>query len=375
MPPMKPTLTPAVDGAPLTAGRWNALAGSVEALYDAFGQLGRESVEIDVTWRGEPVPGARVLGIPVGTDGKPSGPAIEAVAPIGDLTAHALVGVTPGRWKIDVEAVGYDPATAWADAVPTAGAGPLATVQVELTRRTVPAPDLVGLWGPAAENLLRWARLPATFPDLIGTVPPGENPGYGETSSVILQGYQGSQIDPGSAVDWFYSRSPGRPPWRAVVPDLLGWPQSGQDVLDGPFKLRLGQQVVDPLATGPARIVWQSPAAGEVVASGTAVDVRYGAGDAAATYGPYTGTHRKLADRRIADVAQALAQAELPAHEPAFGFRYSVYWAPWRIVRTYISDADLKVIVDFFASVGAPVTAAPDEGLAALWASLLVTVG
>ena len=380
MPFTRRPLPRVAPGLPITSGAWNAVVGAIEGGYDAL-VVERPYLEAAVTWRGRPVREADVTGTPLDSTGDPAGPALRAYPPHGELTVHQVVGVTPGRWSVHVEAPGFAPADVALDALPATGGGPLASTQLELTAVAVPAPDLVGLSYFNAGSVLTWARLGATLGqstlDSLGGAPI-DNGG----SVALLQWPRDTMIDRTTNVYVLYSPgSTGRPAWRAVVPDLLGTVATNlQGILDG-FNLTPGRQ--DGLESGPTdsiRVVSQAPAPGRLVAAGTAVDVRFGDGNlASATFGAYEGTHRALANRRLSEVRDHLRSVvnTLPEGEfinsPLDGQKTGC--TPWEIARTYYSDADLKVVVDFFHDgFGVQVGDQPGEDLAALWSSFVVTV-
>lgn len=142
MPLVKPPLATVEPGRPVTAQGWNAIIGGLSDLYDAVLAFGTGVLQVSVQANGAPVRGAQVVGTPV-TGGNPVG----ALPLYGDVQTYALVGVTPGNWRVFVTAAGYRPEARDATV-------PVATpLVVELTPAGVAVPDLFGV--TAADALAR----------------------------------------------------------------------------------------------------------------------------------------------------------------------------------------------------------------------------
>lgn len=101
----KPALADAVPGAPITAQAWNDIVAGLSDLYDAVLALGGNIVEVEPQLGEATVAGARVVAEPLGGEGNPVG----AIPPVGARTTYLVAGLTPGDWRIRVEAVGLTP--------------------------------------------------------------------------------------------------------------------------------------------------------------------------------------------------------------------------------------------------------------------------
>jgi hypothetical protein len=150
MPLTKPPLADVNPGEPVTAQGWNALVGGLSGLYDAVIALGGGTLEVTVTTGATPVPTAQVIAEPLGT-----GNAIAALPPFGSRTAHLLVGLTDGPWRIHVRASGFNDETR---EVTVPAAAPLA---VSLVIGGVLVPDLFGVSMTAALEQLHAAGIDA----------------------------------------------------------------------------------------------------------------------------------------------------------------------------------------------------------------------
>lgn len=148
MPLSKPPLATVNPGEPVTAQGWNALINGLSALYDAVIALGGGTLEVTVTAGGKPVP-ATVVAEPLG-EGRPT----TALPPFGTRTAHLLVGLTDGPWRVHVQSGGFTSETRDV----TMPAAPLA---VALTAAGVVVPDLFGVGARAALDTLRAAGIDA----------------------------------------------------------------------------------------------------------------------------------------------------------------------------------------------------------------------
>lgn len=143
MPLTKPPLAPVSPGEPVTAQGWNALVNGLGALYDAVIAFGGGMLDVAVTAGGNPV-GAEVVAEPLG-----EGRAAEALPPFGPRTAHLLVGLTDGPWRVHVRAPGF---TTEVREVEMPRTEPL-TVALNVAGVTVP--DLFGRGIRAALDQLR----------------------------------------------------------------------------------------------------------------------------------------------------------------------------------------------------------------------------
>jgi len=358
---MNPKLTRATPGGALSAGAWNAVLGGIESFYDALVDAGRSYVEIAVTWRGRAVPDARVIGVALDTAGKPTGPALAAVRPFGDVAVHQLVGVTPGTWEVTAEARGFAPATDQVQVRAVDPPDPSATTELKPARTTVEVPDLVGLHGLLAEQVLKWAQFSkGDWSALLETTDTQRSP-------ILVQGPASGDAFRGTPISALYGPAVDQPPWRVVVPDFLGWPRSAMGDVRNLGNLRL---VEGPNAGGGTRVAGQSLKPGTVVAPGTELRPRYTTGEGV-TFGAYPSTHAKLATQPVKPVFDTLTAKK--AFDEGGLARTSV-GAPWDIARNYLSDEKLNAVVDLFTPLGAVVRSSPNEDLAAIWASFLVAV-
>jgi hypothetical protein len=152
MPLTKPPLTPVTAGEPVTAQGWNELVDGLSDLYDAVIALGGGTLEVAVTANTDAVPGATVVAEPLG-----EGRASAALPPFGARTAHLLVGLTDGPWRVHVHADGFNPE--FRD-VTMPHADPL---PVPLTLAGVAVPDLFGHGARAALDELVAAGIDANL--------------------------------------------------------------------------------------------------------------------------------------------------------------------------------------------------------------------
>lgn len=382
MPPTKPALARAAPGLPITPEGWNKVVGAIDGIYAALPDVAHQYLELEVAWRGRAVRDARVVGFPVDKAGKQAGPALEATPALGALGAYHVVGARPGRWRLLVDAPGFAPAVVELDAGTGTGTGTgsLAGGRPELARTTVPAPDLVGM-SLGSTLLLTWARLPGPILDSPGGTL------FNQDCPILLQGPLGTAIDRATTIYFLVSpMGSDRRPWRAVVPDFLGWDATRVAInLQVPFNLQLDPTSPEPGPGRALRVVAQTPAAGTIVPAGTNVKVEYGGGDpASAVFGDYSGTHRKLAKllvgdgrRRLSDELDVLGTTSQQDLFNSPLFPATTHMAPWEVVRTYWSDADLDLVVGLFSSApfdikATDITDAPGEDLAAVWSSFIV---
>lgn len=140
---VKPPLVSVSPGQPVTAQGWNSLVSGLSALYDAVLALGTGALEVNVTFAGAAVAGARVIAEPLSGSGSP----IVAVGPFGPHTTYRVAGVSDGNWRVHVLADGFKP-----EVLEVTLTLPLAApLAVSLTRAGVVVPDLFGL--PAQQAL------------------------------------------------------------------------------------------------------------------------------------------------------------------------------------------------------------------------------
>ncbi len=144
MPLTKPPLATVIPGEPVTAQGWNALVSGLSLLYDAVLALGGGTLEVAVTEGTTPLAGAVVVAEPLG-----AGQTVQALPPFSTRTAHMLVGLTDGPWRIHIQATGYATETR---EVTMPSTDPLA---VSLTLAGVRVPDLFGVGCRAALDQLR----------------------------------------------------------------------------------------------------------------------------------------------------------------------------------------------------------------------------
>ena len=122
------------------------------ALYDAVIALGGGTLEVAVTAGTAGVPDATVVAEPLG-----EGQATEALPPFGTRTAHLLVGLTDGPWRVHVQAAGF---TSEVRDVTMPHPDPL---PVPLTLAGVAVPDLFGKGARAALDQLVAANIDANL--------------------------------------------------------------------------------------------------------------------------------------------------------------------------------------------------------------------
>jgi hypothetical protein len=137
---VKPALSTALPGKPITAQAWNEITAALGTLFDGVNALGGATVRVQVASNGEPVPEALVLAVPAG-EGRP----VLAVPPYPGVLTHTVTGVTEGSWTLHVSAPDFVP-QAIAVTVPTE-----AVQTVNLVPAGVVMPDLFGM--PAAQAL------------------------------------------------------------------------------------------------------------------------------------------------------------------------------------------------------------------------------
>jgi hypothetical protein len=145
-----PALATVTAGEPVTAQAWNAIVTGLGDLYAAVIALGGETLDVAVTVAGAPFPDAVVIAEPL-DDGRP----VRALPPFGARTAHLLVGLTGGGWRVHVQAPGYASRTVDVT-LPTADA-----VAVALAVDGVVVPDLFGVSLQGALDQVRALRIDA----------------------------------------------------------------------------------------------------------------------------------------------------------------------------------------------------------------------
>lgn len=159
MPLTKPALAAAEPGMPITAQSWNEIVDGLSELYDAVLALGSAVVSVEVSFGGQPVPGATVVAEPLGGEGNE----VAAIPPIGTRTAHLLVGLIPGQWRIRVKATGL---TEESRDVEVPRSDPLA---IAMEAAGVVLPDTFGLGLTAALTELAGAGVSADRVRVIDT--------------------------------------------------------------------------------------------------------------------------------------------------------------------------------------------------------------
>ena len=384
MPVSKPLLPRAQVGRPVTAQAWNDILDGIDGYYDALGSAGRDYVEVKVTFREGPVSDARVVGVPMSRGAGPSGPPVAgAVAGgggdgDGDGATFRVYVPVPGPWTMYVEAPGFSPAAADVDVGPGVGSGLLKSVAVELTQTDVFVPDVVGFPAMMAADYLIWAGLGTGVgldshgnSQLQSMVVMAQGPAPGAPVPLALRG---SYAKPTAEVHRLHravDRNVG--PQRTIVPDLLG----AQDVRVpsqwGDLGLLPGNRTVVTGASRSLRVVGQHPAAGELVPANTHLDLTFDEGDSnSMQFKLFPTTHRQLAGRGVNEIIGSLIP--LYGEGPLSGVLASTSFlpAPWPVVRRSIGDRELEAMRGLFDGLGAPLTSAPDEGLAAAWETIRV---
>lgn len=355
MPLIKPPLVDAVPGMPITAGAWNTLVGSIEALSAAIDRVGLDYVEITVTDRGVRVPDARVTGVPL----DPPGPALLARPLAGTKATHVLVGVRGGGWRIAVDAKGF--ASESRDVtVAIASSGPSATLAVPLTRTTLPTPNLVGLAGVAGSVTVPrgWAFLTGGSWESLGSL--GDL-----TGATVAQGPSAQDVARRASIGGM-TAAPHQP-WRAYVPDLLGWPVTSTSKVASSLQLSVTPST--PAVSGN-RIVSQSLRPGREVALPQDLSVTHAAANqASATFAMFGGTHPRLAATRVTEVVDRLRQRPALLTAPA-----ARNWTPWEFARIYATDALLTELVGVFPEIPRAAITDPALDLEAVWRTYIVAV-
>jgi hypothetical protein len=151
MPLTTPALATVTAGEPVTAQGWNGIVTGLTSLYEAVIALGGASLDVTVTGAGAAagdvhvaLPEAVVVAEPLG-DGRP----VRALPPFGARTAHLLVGLTDGPWRLHVQADGFAVQTR---DVTLPSVDPVA---VDLASAGVVVPDLFGVSLQAALDQVR----------------------------------------------------------------------------------------------------------------------------------------------------------------------------------------------------------------------------
>ncbi len=353
MAPTKPSLTPARPGMPITVGAWKSLTSAIGTLYDTLGTQERVALDVAVASRGQTISGARVLAIPV----DPIGASLAAAPPLDGGVVHRCAALSPGAWTLVVEARGFTSATRPLQ-LPLPG-NPPATVAIELTRTTVPAPDLVDLPLSAAGYLLGWASLPSGSWEVWTG-----GSGGGEQRKVLMQGpTAGVEIRRGTPINALMTSLASQlTPTRTIVPDFLGWPAGELPGHADYFQLAIKE---DNAAKPGARVVWQQPVPGTVVALPATLHVRYGE-PPMTKFGPFEGTHAALKDTLVTDVVAALKS------HPAV-LAVADNWTPWPVARTYVAGETFDELLAVFAGLKTPARVTDRRvDLEAIWRSLNV---
>lgn len=190
MPLTKPALANVTPGQPVTAQAWNTIVNGLDDIYDAVLAIGTGVLQVRVEAGGAPVRGAQVVGVPLG-EGNP----VAALPLFGDVTTYELTGITPGNWRVFVQAAGFQPETRDVTAPAT---DPLV---VSLTTAGVVMPDLFGVAAQEALSRLATAGLTVDLIlDITGheisrqTLPPAS-----QNAPVLLQLPEaGTVLDPAS---------------------------------------------------------------------------------------------------------------------------------------------------------------------------------
>lgn len=144
MPLTTPPLATVTAGEPVTAQGWNAVVDGLTDLYSAVIALGGATLDVAVTAGTQPLATAEVIAEPLG-EGRP----VRALPPFGARTAHLLVGLTDGPWRVHLQAPGF---TTEVRDVTLPRTDPLA---VTLTTAGVVVPDLFGVGLRAALDQVR----------------------------------------------------------------------------------------------------------------------------------------------------------------------------------------------------------------------------
>jgi hypothetical protein len=148
MPLTKPALATVSPGQPVTAQGWNAIVGGVGDLFDALLALGTGVLEVSVVSGEQPVRDAQLVAAPQG-EGLP----LPGLPPHGEEGNYTIAGLTPGQWRVFVQAPGHRPETR---TVTIPATEPLV---VPLTLAGVRVPDLFGRSGQEAFAMLNTAGL------------------------------------------------------------------------------------------------------------------------------------------------------------------------------------------------------------------------
>ena len=102
----KPALANVSPGEPVTAQGWNTIVTGLSDLYDAVLAIGTGVLQVSVQAGGAPMRGAQVVAVPLG-----GGNPVAALPLFGTVTTYELAGVSPGNWRVFVEAPGFQPET------------------------------------------------------------------------------------------------------------------------------------------------------------------------------------------------------------------------------------------------------------------------
>lgn len=144
----KPPITIATAGEPITSQAWNEIVGGLNDLFDAVLAIGTGLVEVEVVENGAMARGAVVVAEPLG-EGNP----VVAVPPFAGRTAHSIVGVSSGKWRLHIALDGYTTETREVD-IPLDD-----RLIVEVSRVGPALPDLFGLGATDAVKKLSEAGI------------------------------------------------------------------------------------------------------------------------------------------------------------------------------------------------------------------------
>jgi len=229
---IKPAIADAEPGGPITAQAWNEIVGGVDDLFDAVLAIGTGLAEVEVVENGNEIPGAVIVAEPLG-EGNP----VIAVPPFGSRTAHSIVGVNPGNWRLHIHAEGYKTEVRDVEL-------PLDDRLIVQVGRTGPQlPDVFGLGAVAAVKKLAASDIEVErLIDTIGhEISPFDIPADQSDSPVLMQLPEpGTSMTPGSRVRLVIAGAVRREN-TVTMPSLVGLEYDEVvEVLDR-LGLRIGQ--------------------------------------------------------------------------------------------------------------------------------------